>query len=67
MTASNASDYISSQLLEDRRDTKSRQTEFRRLQEKLDSGAVFVEKAAKKRRKKQDPFTKLSEKISQFK
>ena len=64
MTASNASDYISSQLLEDRRDTKSRQTEFRRLQEKLDSGAVFVEKAVKKRRKKQDPFTKLSEKIS---
>lgn len=64
MTASNASDYVSSHLLADRRDTKTRQTEFRKLKEKLDSGAVFVEKAAKKRRRKQDAFTKLSEKIS---
>jgi hypothetical protein len=50
MTASNTSDYVSRPLEEDRRDTKSRQTEFRRLQEKLDSGALFVEKAARKRR-----------------
>jgi hypothetical protein len=52
---------------EDKRDTISRQNEFRRLQEKLDSGEIFTEKTARKRKIKQDPFTKLCGKINEFK
>lgn len=35
-------DYASNLVEEDKRDTKSRQTEFRRLQEKLDAGVGFI-------------------------